>query len=728
VVAGFSNAGVRNAVGQPKRAWLGARCSVPCSVLNCALMCALLAGAPSPGAAQSAGLAVLAVEPAAEQGAGALRIRLDRALLPHEGTLTLWIDRQDVTALLQRTGAAEWLLPAAASRWIGPATQLELWLVSEGRWQALDRRALQAAAATPAEPARPGAWKPRIDLALKSQSRARATGTEPTPPRATYRDATLRAALEADQSLGAYTLRGSAQIAGSSHRAEALRYAQRPSDAAKLDLAEYRFDLAGNDMTLAAGHLGIGNHPLLLDRHASRGLSAGARGAAGWDLSFSAVNGSAIVGFANPLGLAESEHQVHLIVVGQELDPARPGWLRAELSWVDASIQASGNFNRGEVPDAEKIRGLGLRLSGKLLDGRARVDISAGRARHRAAEDPQLAATAALTPLADNTRSAWSGDLAFDLVQGWAGLVERLPLTLTLQLRHARVEPLYKAVGAFLGADQVFDRVALLTTVGAAQLQLFADRKHDNVDRIATLLTTRTGNHGLALYLPAALWTATPPPAWVPGLNLQITGNTQRALDAPDFATSGVAATHRPDQANRSAQAGLAWNLDGIAFNLNGQRSRQDNRQTGREQADFEVDGLSAQFSLPLGEQLSMALGGGRQRNRSIERNLSEETDNATLALDWRPGETWALALALSAQRGRDSAGQTASRALGWQAQITRRFKFDALGALASPLPGQWFLRQSWASSRRTDRVFDVASNGRLWTLQAGLGLSFGGQ
>jgi hypothetical protein len=424
VVAGFSNAGVRNAVGQPKRAWLGARCSVPCSVLNCALMCALLAGAPSPGAAQSAGLAVLAVEPAAEQGAGALRIRLDRALLPHEGTLTLWIDRQDVTALLQRTGAAEWLLPAAASRWIGPATQLELWLVSEGRWQALDRRALQAAAATPAEPARPGAWKPRIDLALKSQSRARATGTEPTPPRATYRDATLRAALEADQSLGAYTLRGSAQIAGSSHRAEALRYAQRPSDAAKLDLAEYRFDLAGNDMTLAAGHLGIGNHPLLLDRHASRGLSAGARGAAGWDLSFSAVNGSAIVGFANPLGLAESEHQVHLIVVGQELDPARPGWLRAELSWVDASIQASGNFNRGEVPDAEKIRGLGLRLSGKLLDGRARVDISAGRARHRAAEDPQLAATAALTPLADNTRSAWSGDLAFDLVQGWAGLVE----------------------------------------------------------------------------------------------------------------------------------------------------------------------------------------------------------------------------------------------------------------------------------------------------------------
>ncbi len=670
----------------------------------------------------------------AEVAQGALVMRLDREVAREEGRLAVWVDRHDVSALLQRAGNAAWVLPPSAFALLPSASRVDLFLVTTDGWRALASHPLAATA--PAEPA-PGtagmapanvpAWRPRLDLALKAQLRAHASGSEPLPPRPAYRDVTLRAALEVDQPLGAYTLRGSAQMAGSSYRAEALRYAQRRTEAPKVDLAEYRFELAGNPLSLAAGHQGIGNHPLLLERFASRGLSAGARGAAGWDLSLAAVNGSAITGYDNPLGVAEPDHQVHLLVAGQELDPGRPGWLRAEVSLMDASIQALGNFNRGEVPDAEKIRGLGLRLLGKLFDGRARVDLSAGRARHRAAEDPQLAfaGAASLTPLASSTRSAWSAELGFDLVQGWTGLAQRLPVTLTVQLRHALVEPLYKAVGAFLGADQRLDRIALQASAGGAQVQVFADRKNDNVDRIATLLTTRTGNQGLSLSLPAAIWSEDPPAAWVPGLTLQVLDNSQRALDAPDFAVSGLAATHRPDQVNRSAQMALSWAVDRIVFGLNGLRSRQDNRQPGREKADFEIDGLAGQLGLPLGEQLSLALGGGRQRNHSLERELTEQTHNATLALDWRADERWALALALSAQRGRDSVGNATSRMLGVQTQLTRRFSLAAPGATGMALPGQWFLRHGWASSRRTDKVFGVAADGRQWSLQAGINLSF---
>lgn len=668
---------------------------------------------------------------------GALVMRLDREVAREEGRLAVWVDRHDVSALLQRTGAGEWILPPSAFALLPSAARVDLFLVTHDDWRALASQALSAPAPTEPAPGMTGAagaatatvpaWKPRIDLALKAQLRAHASGSEPLPARPTYRDATLRAALEVDQPLGAATLRGSAQVAGSSYRAEALRYTQRRTEAPKVDLAEYRFELAGNPLSLTAGHQGIGNHPLLLDRFASRGISAGARGAAGWDLSLAAVNGSAIAGYDNPLGLAEPDHQVHLLVAGQELDPARPGWLRAEVSLMDASIQALGNFNRGEVPDAEKIRGLGLRLLGKLLDGRARVDLSAGRARHRAAEDPQLASASAgpLVPLASSTRSAWSAEVGFDLVQGWTGLAQRLPVTLTLQLRHALVEPLYKTVGAFLGADQKLNRIALQASAGGAQVQVFADRKDDNVERIASLLTTRTGNRGLTLSLPAATWSADPAAAWVPGLTLQVLDNSQRALDAPDFAVSGLAATHRPDQVNRSAQMGLNWAVDRITFGLNGLRSRQDNRQPGREKADFEIDGLAGQLGLPLGDQVNLALGAGRQRNLSLERQLTEVADNATLALDWRADERWALALALSAQRGRDSVGNATSRALGVQTQLTRRFSLAAPGAAGMALPGQWFLRHGWASSRRTDKVFGFAADGRQWSLQAGIGLSF---
>lgn len=696
------------------------------------LLTLALAGLPGLAAAQAA----LPSLQAAELAGGALRLQFDRPLARGEGDLALWIDRQDVTVLLQRVGGTEWSLPAAALGLLGGAARIEVWLVSEGRWQVLASRTLDAptsavaAAAAPAavpgapQPAAaPSAWKPRIDLALKAQLRAEARGSEPLPPRPTYLDATLRAALQVEQPVGAATLRGGLQVAGSSYRPEALNFAARQAEAAKLDLAEYRFGLGQGEFAVAAGHLGIGRHPLLLEGFASRGLNASARGGAGWDLSLAAVNGSAITGFANPLGLADPEHQIHLLVAGQELAPSQPGRARIELSVMDASIRAIANFNRGEVPDAERIRGLGLRFSGQHFDGRARWDVAIGRVQHRAAEDPQLAAADALTPLADSTRSAWRAEAAVDLVRGWTGLAERLPLTLTAQWRHTMVEPLYKAVGSFLAADQDHDRVALVASMGTAQLQLFGDRKDDNLDRIASLLTTRTANRGLSLVLPATLWSPGPAPAWLPGLTLQWAGNEQRATDAPDFALSGLAATHRPDQANRTAQVALAWSIERAAFGLSAQRARQDNRQPGRELADFEVDGLSGQLSLPLGETFNVGLRGGRQHNRSVERDLTEQADHAALGVDWRPAQHWALALELNGQRSRDTAGNSAARTLGVQTQLTRRFDVDLFGAA---WPGQWFVRHAWASSRRTDKVFGVASDGSLWTLQAGLGLSWG--
>jgi hypothetical protein len=272
---------------------------------------------------------------AAEVAHGALVMRLDRDLAREEGSLAVWVDRHDVTALLQRAGTGEWVLPPAALALLPSALRVHLFLVTASGWQALASQALPAASpAGPAlDPAAPSpgsvpAWKPRVDLALKTQLRTHATGSEPVPKRPTYRDATLRAALEVDQPLGAYTLRGSAQIGRQQlpRRGAALR----PAPIRRIQARPGRIPLRARGQRPDPGcrALGIGNHPLLLDRFASRGISAGARGAAGWDLSLAAVNGSAIVGYANPLGLAESEHQVHLLVAGQELDPARPGWLR----------------------------------------------------------------------------------------------------------------------------------------------------------------------------------------------------------------------------------------------------------------------------------------------------------------------------------------------------------------------------------------------------------------
>lgn len=695
---------------------------------------------------------------------GALLIEFDRAPAVDGAELALWLDRRDVSSLARRDLATRWVLPAAALAMLGAAARVEMWLVRQGTWTLIERRELDAvaspapmsgdalapagshdaaAAGAPTSPAAPaaGAWRPRLDLALKAQLHAGPSGSEPPPARRSYLDATLRAALDGEQNLGDYQLRGTAQLAAASYRPEALRYATRRDQASAVDLAEYRFDLAGRELALAAGHQAIGNHPLLLERFASRGLSASARGAAGWDLGLAAVNGSSIVGFANPLGLADDEHRIQLVTAARELDPSSPGRARVELSWMDATLRAQVGFDRGAVPDAERLRGLGLRVGTRLADGRARADLAFGRVRYSAAQDSQLALAPApgappttLVPLADSTRSAWIADLALDVVRAWTPLGERLPVTATVQWRHAEVAPLFKTVGTFLAADQRQDRVGLAFTLGPAQLQLSSERRQDNLDRLPTLLTTRTSNDTLALSLPAALWAAGPdatasdprstsPSPWVPSLTVQHVANAQRALDAPDFALTGLAASHRPDQVNRSTQLQAAWSVERAALSVSLQRGRQDNRQPGRENADFELAGWGAQLSVPVGATLNLALGGTRQRNRSVERQLTDTQDGATLGADWRADERWTLAAQLSAQQGRDSAGNASARALAVQTQLTRRIELDAGGI---KLPGQWFLRHAWARSERNDHSLGVATDGRLWTLQAGLGLTWG--
>lgn len=189
----------------------------------------------------------------------------------------------------------------------------------------------------------------------------------------------------------------------------------------------------------------------------------------------------------------------------------------------------------------------------------------------------------AVSAVDEETRQAWNGGFELDLLRGKPMGAERT-VDLTLALRHEEIEPQFRSVAAFLAADRRHDTAELRGQIGIVSMQLVHSRSRDNLDRIASILTTRTRRSAANFSVPlseafggGAAW---------PALSYSAERTHQYGLALPE--NGGFSASHIPDQISLSHALGLDWT--GASWRL-GYRlalSDQDNRQPGRELADFE--------------------------------------------------------------------------------------------------------------------------------------------
>jgi hypothetical protein len=650
-------------------------------------------------------------------------IRLDRPAAAADGTLAVFVGTLDLSALFRSTGETLVLerpdLPLPAGE-----QALVVWRVQGRQWRELYRSTLRlgdAAAQPPSAPAAAGALTPALELAFKVQADEATRGAATPPQRPKARDVTGRGGLAVDTRIGGVALRGGANVSGSSVREEALQFGARGPRARKVDLADYRLEIGDGPARLAVGHVSWGSHPLLLNGYASRGAIAAIKLGSRAEVALAAINGTSVVGFENALGLQDSGHRIYGASIGVEALPQQPGWLRVEATVTDASLRALNNFNRGEIPDAEQSRGGGLRLSSRALDGRLRADLAWSRATYRPADDPQLSQGLALTPLAVTTRWARQADIAFDLLRGVA-LREGLPLTLTPSVRYDEAQPLYKMLGASLSSDLRALRAGMSMQLGAAQAGWFRSARRDNLDDVATLMTTRTEADEATLSLPLPQWLgAAGASAW-PQVSLQVQKQRQYAASAPSFELSGLAPTHRPDQHNALRNASLAWSLGRHSANYSVSYARQDNRQPGRENADFLTVSHQASLSFALGDALNLSLGANRSRQYGYEQAVANVQLGLTAGVQWRFFEAWSLAANAAHTQGEDSLGLASNRSLTTQTQLGRTFRLPS--PFARPATGQWFVRHALASTRNDDRRFGLQSAGRQWSVNLGASLT----
>jgi hypothetical protein len=559
-----------------------------------------------------------------------------------------------------------------------------------------------------------------------------------------------------------WALEVAANLAGHSQRERALRFGQLGAEAPKLDLADYRLALGWREQQFEVGHLSAGTNPLLASNFASRGIGLRSKLAAGADVALHALRGTAVVGWSDPSGLVDEEHRQHVLTLGAELIGSRPGALRAEVSALDASVRSQTPFNGGVVPDAERTQGAGLRLIGSTEGGRVSGELALARTRHAHPLDPALAPPdgSAIVAVRPATSDAWLATLRLALLRA----APEQPLDLTLDLRHERAAPQYRSSAASVTADQEANRLGLQAGFNGATASLGATTRVDNLERIVTLPRTRTEEGEAGVSLPLATWlrggssgdaasgavgagatgsdagppatgsaagppagsgaAATPPLVLWPTLSLNAKRVHQRAVNQPRVEDSGIAASHRPDQLTEEQQLKFDWALGAHALGYGVSRSRTDNRQPGRERADFERLAHQASLSLNLGEAWRFALAVQRARQFSVETGLTNRTIGGSVQADWRASERLAIAAQLRHDLADDSLDRARQANDGAQLQFNWRFDVPGLG-LQKKLPGQFFVRFGYEAQRQRDATFDTAAAFRAAWVDLGLSFSF---
>ncbi len=568
-----------------------------------------------------------------------VEIRLNRALEPAEGRLALMIGAFDLTGLC--AAIDQGLRYSAALPLPVGETEVAVYLVApSGEWREIARFPLRVVAKDAAPTEQPPAvnsevapsqtpdanqpqpdqkprkfgfdkfdWIPQINIGFKSQFAEIHFPDSNRPQRPTFTDGVLSGSLRNELARGQFNAQGQFDVVGSSFRNEALRFGLLGQDAPLVDLSNYQMQFQIGSRKFFVGHTNHGAHRHLINNFNSRGLTFAIPVVKGIDLTLAAMNSTSIVGWSNFFGVDKARHQLHSGTLGFELLPQRPGGLRFEVGMLDAWLQPRSNFNQGNVNDTERSQGGTARLLFSDKSQRLRFDGGFTRNRFTNPDDPLLAQGANVVQVNSNTRNARYADVSFNLLRNFAFSKPPAPsgdqaqtvdqsqaaparkLNLVLNLRHERVDPLFRSIGAQTQADRHNNQVEAVGSFGEVNFNVARASFNDNLVGIPTILRTNTRIVSFAVNAPLSqlLVKAQSPPSpiqpWLPRLGY--TFNQVRARGA--FAPLGFNdASAIPDQANIVQTVTAEWQFEKwrVTYQLN--HSLQDNRQTGRERADLQ--------------------------------------------------------------------------------------------------------------------------------------------
>ncbi len=464
-------------------------------------------------------------------------------------SLRVFVNEVDLTALFEIEGD-RWSFPLRLNKVIGSGEHtLTVYLVeASGQWRELDTFTLRLR--TPAGFER-ASFSPAVNLSVDGQWEGERVGTGDGQGTSS---ASLQATLATEHRRGSFQLNSTVEVIGVPQREAALRFTDLGARAPRVDLASYLIASQLNKTRLLLGHLQFGEHRLIAQGFAARGVALQVPLAAGVTLALATTGGSSQVGWDDLLGLSQTHHRMRSATLNlTNLLPRTWGTTRLALTWLDGSLLPRTSFNQGAVTSAERSQGGGVLLSFTTPSQRLGVEGGWARMRLDPAFDAELEGGLETEPVGLSRSDARYLEVQATLLDR-QGSDDALPASLTLAVQHQRVDPLYRSVAAATQADVDLLSGQLAAQLGAATAQLTWERTYDHLRRLPSVLGSGGEREGIHLALP--LSQMPPGRAWLPSLpaGWEHTRTTGRSRDDTLFPPDTV-----PDVDTRTLTTALSW-------------------------------------------------------------------------------------------------------------------------------------------------------------------------
>ncbi len=598
---------------------------------------------------------------------------------------------------------------------------------------------------------------PSLNIGFKSQFAETHFPDSNKPERPTFADATLQGTWKSEMARGAFNMQHQFDLVGSSFRNEALRFAEQGANARRVELSSYLMQFQHGTRKFNVGHSSFGAQRHLINSFSSRGFNVAVPISEHLDVSLAAMNSTNIVGFDNFFGLANEKHRLFGGIVGLEVFSKRPGSLRFETGAVDAWFLANRqNFNQGNINDSERSKGASFRMLAKDKTERLRFDGGFTRSQFFNPNDPLLNQDAANVVQSEiSTRNARYAEGSIDLLKEFSfvkakpatgeaatsqtasrqttdaqsiALPDPKKLNLTLNVKHERVDPLFRSIGAAAQPDLNQNIVEFVGSFGELTFTASHTRFNDNLAGIQTILRTNTRRDTFAINTPTQNLFKIRPAA-VPNILLPRIGYTfERTRAFADFIPAGGGFDQPgaiPDQANINQSITAEWQLTEkyrISYQLN--HTLQDNRAIGREIADLQNFVHTASFGFTPMPTLELSF----DVNFEDANNRELANTNRTLRLgfiaNWQATNRQSVNLTYATLGAGDLRRTTNSRNdefdLQWNYRLTRESenKFKKVQMI-------YFIRYSNRFARINNFVENINNRTELNTFNTGLNFIF---
>jgi hypothetical protein len=649
------------------------------------------------------------------EGNQPIGLRLSRPLDPGTERLAVVIGHTDLSALFTVTPAVA-RYAANTLRLPSGETELVAYIVTAGKpWTEVARIPLRVRT-------RAGFYKSDVKPALTLTTSGQIANGEGAkrPP---YTGVTFNPALTTSLANESGTVEVQSNFLAVTKQTQALRFGAQGSSAPKFDLSDYLIKGANGPLSASIGHVSFGNAKHLMNGVATRGLTGALSIAKTAELAIGFLNGSSIVGWDNPVGLANDNHRIFGASLKVDALRSHPGSMVFDAAFMNGEQLPQSGFNQGEINDRERNRGGALHFIGKTPDDRITLDAGYTVSRFENPFDPALSQGSTLVPVKPETKAARFADLSFALLRN-ASLSKSVKVNLAAALRHERVDPLYRSLGASVQANVLQNVLEITGAIGPLAVQASHARAEDNLDDIESVLKTFTRVTSVNAFLPVgSVFKASGPSPWLPQLTLALSTTHQFADDVP--VNSDFTETHAPDQVSRNGSADAQWTIGKWKAAYRYNISDQDNRQVGREKSD--LGNLAHNVAAGFSPRTWLDIGASYAFEGANNRELAQK--NATRRfganLDVRPTRNLGLSSFFSRTWVRDYPLTSDADNDELSAELSQNFRL--MRGRAERPSGRLFLRYQRQSASNTVFVNSVREDPvsrRLWALNSGVSLN----